>query len=323
MSFKYLGFFALAALGVVALTGACSSKDKAASTGSGASCAPTDAACPAVAVKSDCLALVDNAGKDHFVLHLAQLQVTSPKALTTTTIKKVVGDGVNINLEQCNVPGKGTFTLITEFDIKAGTLKTGGAKPQANPADGYCYEVDAAKGVGPVDVKATFDANLKFSTDVIPKITLPVYILLDAKSVIYFPIHNAKLSAGQISADHNCIGSYNATKLSPNNSCLPELDIGLDFYTSNATLEGLITLEEADSVIVDLLGQSLCVLLSGDPSKYGDMGKPKKCTRKADGKIALEGDWCSTSNAADGCKDSYKLAATLAASSVKLAGNCK
>jgi hypothetical protein len=318
------GYF-LAISGFVALAahGACSSKGggSGSSSSGSAACAPKDPACPALSIKSDCLALVDNSGKDRFVLRLAQLSVTAPKALTTKLVRNIVGDGVNLNLKACNIQsGKGTFNLITEFDVKSGKLKTGGAKYEAKPENGYCYVVDQAKGVVPVEVNAKFDGN-KFSTDTIKKMVLPIYIdETPTSKVVYLPLSEARLSEGTISADHNCIGSFNATKLDPYNNCLP--DDMVDYFTNAAKLDGYVTLEEADAVVVDQASQTLCVLLSGDPDKYGEGASTKKCKRNA-GKIVLEGDWCSTSNSAGGCKDAMRLTAELAASAVKLRSDCQ
>lgn len=321
-----LGFWVAGGMMALGIAAACSSSDTtAASTTSstgGPTCAPTDPDCAALGVKSDCLALVDNAGKNQFVLRLSQLEVTAPKALTNPTVKKVVGDGVNINLPKCNVPGKGTFSLITEFDLDKGTLRTGGASPEASPADGYCYVNDSKNGVAPVDTKLTVEASTStFSTAPIAKIVLPVYVDVAAKSAVFLPVTAAKLSNGKLSADHNCIGSFNAAGLEPINSCLPDPEAGIEYFVNGATLSGYITIAEADDVIVDLLGQSLCVLLSGDAAKYGDGAKPAKCKRTG-GKIDLEGDWCDATDSAGGCKDSFILKADLAASSVKLRADC-
>jgi hypothetical protein len=324
MKKPHLGLLFVGALGAFGLAAACSSDETSTSTtstGSGASCAPTDPACPALSVKSDCLGLVDNSGKNHFAMRLSQLSVTSPAALTTPTVKKVVADGVNINLPACNVPGKGTFSLMVDFDLDKGMLRAGGAKPQLDPTEGYCFVDDTANGVKPVDVKTTFDTNLRFSTEEIPKIVLPVYVDIDAKSAVFLPVTAAKLSDGQISADHNCVGKFNADGLEPINSCLPEPEAGIDFFVNAAKLTGYITIEEADSVMVDLLGQTLCVLLSGDATKYSDGGTPKKCKRTG-GKIDLQGDWCSTTNSAGGCKDAFLVSAELAASSAKFREDC-
>ena len=312
----------------VALGAACGSSDDTGNTTSTASggeltCTPTDPACPALSVNSECLGLVDNAGKDQFAMRLSQLEVTAPKALTSPTVQKVVGDGVYVNLPECNVAGLGTFSLVVEFDLKSNKLKAGGAAPAKSPAEGYCYVTDNTNGVAPIEVNATFDV-LKFTTDAIPKVVLPVYVDASAKSAVFLPVTGAKLENGTISADHNCIGSFNDAPpsqggLDPLNNCLPETGVG--YFKNDAMLTGSITIEEADDVNVDLLGQSLCVLLSGDAAKFGDTSTPKKCKRTG-GKIDLEGDWCSTSNKAGDCKDSFRLEALLAASSVKVRTDC-
>ncbi len=330
---RLLGLFGAFGLGTLAVAAACSSSSSGGGSGSstsGGSCQPTDPACPALAVKSGCLALTDYSGKDQFVLRLAQLEVTAPAVLTSKVVKDLIGSGVNINLDKCNIPGKGTFSLITEFDLKGGKIKTGGGLPAASPADGYCYANDPANKVAPVEVAAHFTAGpsgTTFATDAIAKIVMPVYQDATAKSAIFLPVSQAKLTDGTISADHNCIGSFNAAKLQPSNNCLPDPDTGVNFFTNAAKLDGFVTLEEADAVQVPQLTETLCALFVGTDSaavaKYVDgAASPKKCKR-TDGKtIDLKGDWCSTSNSAGGCQDAFKLTANLAASAVKLKSTC-
>jgi hypothetical protein len=75
---------------------------------------------------------------------------------------------------------------------------------------------------------------------------------------------------------------------------------------------------------VEALQQSLCVLLSGNAATYGDGGMPSKCKRDAQMKIVYKGKWCAMTNmAADAaCADAERLTADLAASGVKINGNC-
>ena len=307
---------------------ACGSSDgdSSSSSSSSGSCAPTNAACPALAIKSDCLGLVDNAGKDKFALRLSQLSITAPKVLTDAFVAKLVGDGVFINLPTCNLAGQGTFSLITEFDRKAGKLRVGGAKPEQNPAGGYCFANDPANNIAPVEVAATFTAGGGFSIDPIAAITLPIYLDIAASSTVYLPLRMATLVKGTISADNNCIGSFNASGLQPANQCKPDLEVGINYFVDGATLEGHIQLEEADAVVIDLLNpkQTLCVLLSGDDKMFGEADKDGviRCKRDANMKIVLEGDWCSATNSAGGCKDSYRLQSTIAGSSVKVRTDC-
>ncbi len=314
----------LAGIAIVGITSAtaCGDDSETAGPTGGGTCAPTNSACPALAVESACLGLVDNSGKDVFALRLSQLTLSAPQVLTTPVVGGIVAGGVNINLPSCNVDGDGTFSFITRFDRTTGKLLAGGAFPEEDPSNGYCFVNDPANNVQPVEVDSNLNADGSFSTDPLPLVTVPIYIDLTATSAVYLPLRNGRITAAKISADQNCIGSFNATGLQPANNCLPNLEQGIDYFLNDAELDGFITLEDADQVEVELLEQSLCVLLSGDPNVYGDGSKPNRCKRDGDGKIEFVGDWCSTTDSADGCKDSVKLAAKIAGSSVAVRDDC-
>ena len=309
---------------LMALVPACSDDDGGSDGAGGApSCAPSDPACPALDITSDCLSLVDNTGKDRFVLRLAQLTVSAPEALTQQVVYNLIADGVNINLDACNVSGAGTFSLLTEFDNQSGELTIGGAFPVANPSDGYCYVHDAPTGIAPVTVQSNLKADGSFETAPISAITLPIFLDASATSAVYLPLSQARFTGGKLSADQNCIGSFNAGGLLPKFNCAPDPGAGIEYFINGASLEGFIRLEDADSVDVDLLGQSLCVLLSGDATSYGDGDETmERCKRDAQDNIELKGDWCSTTNGAGGCQDAFRLTAGLAASGAQLRNDC-
>jgi hypothetical protein len=286
-------------------------------------CAPTG---ECAAIKSDCLALVDNTGKtDKIGLRMAQLAITKPVELAKGAVKAIVGNGVAMNLDQCNIQGQGTFSWLLEFDTTNGKLKTGGAKPVTDPWAGYCFVNETANNITPITVDAPFTAG-KFETTGDVSLTVPIYLDAAASTVVLLPLQGVKISNATLSADNNCIGKYNADTLSVDNNCLPDAEAGINYFTDDASLQGYVTLEQADTVDVSALGQSLCVLLSGDAKTYGvDVGDVKRCTRDANNKIILKGDWCSTSNTAatTDCADAFQLGATFAASAVKISGDCQ
>jgi hypothetical protein len=284
----------------------------------GTDCTPDMTVCPAIS--PECLALVDNTGLDPFTLRLSQLSVTRPAVLAQEVMYNIIGLGVNLNLDQCNVSGQGTFCWLMQFDTSAGTLKTGGALPKPDPTDGYCFQYDAANDIAPITIDSPIDAQGHFEAGPISYISVPIYLDMQASDMVRLPLHNVTFR-GTVSADHNCIGSFNALGLEPLNNCKPDLDEGIEFFVNGATLEGYIGLEEADTVIVDVLNQSLCVVLSGSPNTYGDGGDPMHCARDG-GSIRFQGDWCSSTNAADGCRDAMRLAGDLAASAVELRSDC-
>lgn len=293
------------------------------STGTGAlpadKCSP-GASCPGST--SECLALADYEGQKVFTLRMADLTLTAPPSLSAGTVSTIVKSGVTLNLPACNLGGTGNFSWLLQFDTATGKLKTGGAKPTKTPDLGYSFvdETIGAFKIAPLETDAPIMGG-KFATTMGADLTIPIYLDIDAKTVVLLPIHAAKLS-GTISADNNCIGKYNSKGLLPADNCLSTKEIpafiGADGKAdSDGTLDGYITLDEADKVEIDALQQSLCVVLSGDSTVFGDGGTPKKCKRDAGGKIVFEGDWCAATNDAT-CKDSVKLKANFAASAVKL-----
>lgn len=325
-----LGPFATMGVGVAAvltlssLAPGCSDDETTATATSGGSCAPSDPACPALSVDSDCLALVDNEGSDTFTLRMSQLTIQRPTALTTVLVQNLVSDGVNINLDSCGVSGTGAFSWLIAFDRTAGTIRTGGGLPVEDPTGGYCFEVDGANGVEPVTINSNLQDDGSFETDVIEKIIVAVYSDRSATQAVYLPLEQARLVAGTLSADQNCIGRFNADGLEPVNLCKPDRSAGIDYYVDGAELQGFIELEAADAIVVEQLNQTLCVLLSGNVSEFGEVveGQPTRCTRDGEGAIVFEGDWCKATDSADGCKDAMRLTASVAASSVELRADC-
>lgn len=284
--------------------------------GSTGACAPS---CDAnKGVDSECVAIVDNSGQGKYGLRMAQLTLEKPTALTNPVVAGLIETGVTMNLKDCNLTGDGTFSWLLEFDTATGKLKTGGAKPADDPTAGYCFvnETLGTTPVAPLTVDAKPDADGKFSVTVGGDVVVPIFLGSTADFVL-LPLRDAKIINATVSADQNCIGKYNADKLLPEDSCEPAGEVTR--YTDSATLDAYITLEDADSVVISSLKQSLCVLLTGDA---GDGGDPKKCSRDAMGAIVAKGDWCSETNSEGGCQDAFKLGAQFAASAVKINGDC-
>jgi hypothetical protein len=293
------------------------------SSSSGGNLLPCDPKAPECReVASSCIALADNSAATTFGLRMGQLTVTKPDVLSKGVVANIVANGVTMNLDQCNLAGGGTFSWLAQFNTTTGKLLTGGGKPAADPIAGYCFVDEMVNGfpIAPVEVDSAL-MDRKFSAKV-GDITVPIYLDAMASGVVLLPLKQGVLS-GELSADNNCVGKYNADTLDPGNNCLAEPPDKLAF-TNGGTLEGYITLEAADAVIVDSLSQSLCVLLSGDAAMYGDGGSPAKCKRDAMMKIVYPGDWCDATNAAADmmCADSAKLGAEFAASAVKINGTC-
>jgi hypothetical protein len=297
-----------------------SSSTTSTSTSSGA-CSPK-ASCTA---DHECLGEADNKGQTKFSLRMSELDLTKPVALTKGLIKMTVGGAVAPTIASCNLNGTGTFSWLLQFDKTAMTLKTGGALPVADITAGYDFDDQViTQGtqmfhIQPVTfLGVTPDASGKFSVAMGADLLMPIFLDATGTNVVLLPLKAARLINGTVSASQSCIGSYNAAGLDPASGCVPD-DTHPPFL-SGAALDGHLLLEDADTVTISLLQQSLCVLLSGDSTTFGDGAKPTAHCKRTGGVIDFKGDWCHATNAAADatCFDSVSLGANFAASAVKI-----
>jgi hypothetical protein len=292
---------------------------------------PTGAACSLKAecavADRDCIALVDNTGAAQFGLRMSQIVISKPETLAAATfVGETVASGVAIDRPECFLSGEGTFSWLLYVDTAKGTVCTGGAKPVTNPVDGYSFVKETISQGGKDFNIAPIEVPVDISAPVIDSMTpldvvVPVYTdPMDLTKLVLLPLKKARIFDAKLSDDRNCMGTYNAEGLDPYNNCLPYPKEGQFTYTTGGKIEGYITLEDADSVIVDLAGASLCKLITNTSSG----GTPDKCERDANGKIVYKGDWCDATNAAANatCADAVKLSAEFSASAVKVNGGC-
>ncbi len=288
------------------------------------SCPITEPECGST---STCLPMDDNSTKTVWDFRMRRLTVVTPAALAQQFIQEsVVDDGINLGIPACGEPGTGAFSWLLRIDSVANTFETGGAPPLANPltdafstGSGYCWaRTSIAQGGGTIEVAPVTGALTKESdgtyqtTNLIPQINIPIFVHGEASDVVVLPIHEASVQGIDVTDNNNCIGSFNYSAL--DSMCL---DVRADcsrWHTAGA-LGGYITLIESDGVYVQDLGKSLCVLLTGGTALSSD---GMHCATDASGNITLKGDYCSTTNSAGGCQDSFWLSATFAASAIKI-----
>jgi hypothetical protein len=256
---------------------------------------------------------------------MSEIDFTAPAALDTGLVKNILSGAAELDLASCNLSGSATFSWLLQFDTVAMTLKTGGAKPVADPFQGYAFDDEVLDGlhIQPVTFpNVAPDATGAFSTTQGMDLVIPIFLNAAGTSAVLLPLHQARLFQGRLSSNDDCIGTYNAAGLDPANSCNP--DSTHPAFVDAASLDGYITLEEADQVIITAANESLCVLLSGNSTMYGTpsagAGGADVCKRDATGKILYQGDWCSTTNAAASstCADADEVKANFAASSIKI-----
>jgi hypothetical protein len=319
--------------GAAATTSEVASASSATSSGTGGGevtypCTPTDPVC--TQVKSDCLAVVDNTGKTSFALRIGQLDFYKPDAFTGTIEKAAFLSSITMNLPECNLKGSGSFSWVVQFDRTAQTFQIGASKPPADPHDGYSFVNETITqggqmfNVAPISGKATLAADGTITADTLETVLIPAYLTVNATDLLLIPLHKVHIISEKtrLSPDFNCVGSYNAAGLKASDDCLPDVNQNIGSFIPGGKIEGFISLEEADKIIISSFGlnRSLCVLLSGSAGTFGDGGSPARCKRDGFGKIKYNGDWCAATNtpADASCYDASTFSAGFAASAVKL-----
>lgn len=283
-----------------------------------------------VSADPTCVAIVDNKDQKQFGLRMSQILISKPAILGPTQfVGQTVGGGVTLNRPDCYLTGGspgGTFSWLLHFDLDTNMVCTGGAKPPMTAEDGYSFvnEMITQGGnnfdIKPIKFASPNLAGGTFSVADGQDIIVPIYSAT-SPSVILLPLRKARITAGTLSSSNNCVGSFNGKVLDPLNNCGPLPSENQFSFVNGGKLDGYITLEDADGVIVDLISSSLCAVLTGE----NDGAKPSKCKRDPmTMKIAYKGDWCDATNKpADAtCTDAVQLAADFAASAVKINGGC-
>jgi hypothetical protein len=298
-------------------------------------CPPTGGTCSIDKQKcgdpATCLPLADNSAKPTWDFRLRRLLITAPPSLVGTSVgtgliqTSIIDKGVDLAAPECGDNGTGAFNWLLRLDPTADQATTGGAPPSPDPfGTGYCFyrhqlvnDAGASIDIQPAQIGVTFDDAGTFTTAPIAQLNVPVFVSPDAgasdpSNVIILPLRNAVLAQTTVSNNDNCIGAYNLQALT--GSCIVSDPSSCSKWHTAGTLGAVMTLEDADKVMVSLLNESLCVILTvtqPDPSTRG-------CQRDGNGQIVAKGDYCSTTNQAGGCQDSFWLSATFAAAAVTI-----
>jgi hypothetical protein len=286
-----------------------------------APCTPTTSICGASS--SVCLATAHAHGAPQFGLRMAHIELTAPKSFTFGIVKSVFQSSATPNAPVCNFTGTATFNWLLRFDTTAGTLVTGAAKPVPDPSLGYGFVTGPVPlgglsfDIAPLTLSASLDSTCGVTTNA-GDVRLPFYGDAAGNTFTILPLRSLRFFDTTVTPDHDCIGSYNATALSPSDACQPD-DLH-PLFVDGGHFESFISLEEADQILVGPLSETLCLLLTSDPANLGTGGSPNKCKRDAGNQIVFKGDWCSATNqpASGGCADAVRFAGSFAASGVAI-----
>jgi hypothetical protein len=266
---------------------------------------------------------------------MRRIILSAPAALANSAIQDTIVNGaVDMNEPQCGEEGTGDFNWLLSFDLTKNTLTTGGAPacdltdnvstvngfPPCDPfTTGYCF---VNKKIGDVQVQPatatlTQAADGTYQSAGISSLNIPIYIGVPPTTIV-LPISNGVIKGVTISDSGSCIGSVNPNAL---DSKCSDSYMGCSKWLTAGSLGGFITLKAANTVFVSLTNETLCSLLTNDTSGPSIPGEPMgshSCATDSSGNIVAKGDYCSTTQSAGGCQDSYWMAATFAASAVKI-----
>jgi hypothetical protein len=325
---------AVACGALAAAAGGCSGGDEDGAGGAGGGtrdCKPTADVCYVGGPSgpgNECLAKADHSASDKTQLRITQHQVAKPATLAKPYVQDVVITKKSALAQpECNQYGLAQFNLLLEIDSAAKKLTLGGGVPQlliGDPKDGTCWAdfVDPTSQleVKPITVDYTEAAGGSLEAK-IADFVMPIYLedKTNLDSYVLVPLHQMTVTA-KLSPDKNCIGRYahdDATRL--DESCAAAED---QFAWENGgRYEGYITVEEADDVMVVSLGQTLCVVLSGDPAKWKGTAKSCKTSQAYLQEGLPKGDWCKATNSAGGCEDAWYLSIDIAAAAIQINGS--
>ena len=295
-------------------------------------CYPKSSAC-GVVCESKCQARADYSKEDVKRLRMSQLKVTAPTALASALIQKdILHSAIYYNSPECLQYGEkgGTFNWLFEVDVTTGKARTGGAKPVSDVDAGYCFVSEdignlKAEAVDvELDITKGTDGSFDFKTKAkIPLVVVPIYLDAEAtKDPILLPLRGVSLTDGTLSENGNCIGRFRGEtdELDPASECRnsgSQNDPNFFAWENAAKLDGYITMEEADEVIiVDVGNTSLCGFLTGH-------FKGEKCAEDNFAEAKTKVDFDSDG---DGTNDSFSLKGDFSASATNFAtatGDCK
>ncbi len=268
---------------------------------------------------NECLNTVDNTGKTKLALRVRRLNIASPPSLKDIIVQRtILNKAMDLANPTCSERGDGSFNWIMQIDTANNRLITGGAAPADVTGNGsYCFVRTKLNGfdAAPIDVKLTKDAQGRYTTETVPVLNVPIFVQNKRDNVIILPLRGVTVHDVTVSPSGNCIGGFRIGGLDSALSC-KEDDTSCSKWTTGASLGGFVSLADADKIDIVDIGKTLCTVLT---SKTG--ADNKSCPKTAAGALDVQGDYCSTTNSVGGCRDSFWISATLAASATSIDPN--
>lgn len=284
-------------------------------------CSPTDlgdSTCtkdiPACPTDTACMATVKQSG-DVLNFRAGRIKLWAPASLLALEGIAVTPFVNSYCVDKTSGEG---FSWLMQVDRKNNTITTGGSKKSADHKNfsfltgqkvdpgtldaicpGFSKAGAPAIALDPVTASVTWNGNT-FSTAMLKTVNIPIFDTdVVTNPPVILPLQEAYMKNVTISADSNCIGSWDGKYYCG----------ASQGWTTDGIIIGKITADDADSVPVKKVGcQSLCALLVNDSSKTDSNGH---CKKGADGKVIADiGDACVGGTS---CKNAFALSATFGA----------
>lgn len=262
---------------------------------------------------SACLALGDNKGKSVLDYRIRRLVIAAPDSLAAIDFQtRVTTPTVDLKNTECGERGADGWSWLLRVDRTKKLLTTGGAPPSTDPFNlGWCFfnsDKAGTKLAPATQLPIRIDEGQStFSSGAADKLLMPIFVGGDPNALLVLPISDFAVRNVKLSSDDNCIGALNPKAL--DGACKEDPGACSKWRTAGS-MAGYISLEDADGIDIGAFGKTLCAVLTKHDGA--------KCPRDASGKITLQGDYCGKTRSACDCRDSYWVAATFAASAVRI-----
>jgi len=187
---------------------------------------------------------------------LTALRISEPAQLASPVIQLILDGAIN----------EYTFLWLVEVDIAAGTMTTGSGRtdnpsPEPTNTDEFCSVRWNTGDHAPMEnVPVSTTGDVVSTTSPISEVSIPVYTSDNPDEILLtLPMRQVEITGLAMDADRVLVGEPPAT--------------GTQYaqqWTTSGALEGWIGWEDAETVYIEDMGQTLCQLLAGGSCAGGD-----------------------------------------------------
>lgn len=189
---------------------------------------------------------------------LTAMQVTAPTALSNALLQAIIDDSLD----------GFRFMWLVDLDLTAGTMQTGSGRATAVPPtndDQFCNVSWNTGDYAPQSGTMSVTGDTVSTSAPLALVQIPIYSEETPDTpLMVLPISQLELLDVEMDATHTFVGSANAA---------PGSDRYAGSWNTAGRVQGWISVDDARTVEIEDLGQTLCGLLSGDHPDATDMSQ--------------------------------------------------